>query len=199
MEELRFSLLIEEMKKIYRQTKIIGEDRRENDAEHSYHIATMAIFLQEKSKLKVDIGRVVQILLIHDLVEIFAGDTFAYDQTRLESQYDREKSSLEKLQEYLSEENAEILQNLWDEFEAGESNEAKYARAMDRLQPFMSNMVRNDGGTWYENGVKLSLVLDRLLPIKEFNQDIYEFVKQQAFEATEKGFLINDIKEEIDV
>lgn len=194
MEELRFALLLEEMKKIYRQTKIIGEKRRENDAEHTFHIASMALFLEEKSKLKVDVNRTIKMLLIHDLVEIFAGDTFAYSEVRNLDKHDREENALTKLKSYLSRDNGDMLESLWNEFEANETNEAKFAQAMDRLQPILSNIYRNDGGTWLENKVKLSQVLRRIKPIQNFNDEIYDFVVTKVYEATDKGFLINDLK-----
>lgn len=193
MEELRFVVLLEEMKKIYRQTKIIGEDRKENDAEHSFHVASMAIFLEELSNIKVDVNRVVKMLLIHDYVEIFAGDTYAYNEDRKKGQFQREKAAMDKLKEYLSEKNGELLESLWLEFEERQTNEAKFAVAMDRLQPIMSNLYRNDGGTWKANQVKISQVHERIKPIKDFNESIHSYVKEELVKAVEKGFLIDDI------
>lgn len=193
MEELRFVVLLEEMKKIYRQTKIISEDRKENDAEHSFHVASMAIFLEELSNIKVDINRVVKMLLIHDYVEIFAGDTYAYNEDRKKGQFQREKASMAKLKEYLSEKNGQLLESLWLEFEEKQTNEAKFAVAMDRLQPIMSNLYRNDGGTWKENQVKISQVLKRIQPIKDFNGKIHSYIKKELENAVKKGFLIDDI------
>lgn len=193
MEELRFVVLLEEMKKIYRQTKIIGEDRKENDAEHSFHVASMAIFLEEISNIKVDVNKVVKMLLIHDYVEIFAGDTYAYNEDRKVGQFQREKYAMDKLKEYLSKKNGELLESLWLEFEERQTNEAKFAVAMDRLQPIMSNLYRNDGGTWKVNKVKISQVHERIKPIKEFNEKIHSYIKEELEKAVEKGFLIDDI------
>lgn len=192
MKDLEFALLLEEMKKIYRQTKIIGEDRRENDAEHTFHVATMSLFMQEKSKLSVDINRVIKMLLVHDLVEIFAGDTFAYSENGHIGKLDREKESMEKLKSYLSEANANMLESLWLEFEAKETNEAKYANAMDRIQPILSNISREDGGTWKENSVKVSQVLNRIEPICHYNDEIYEYILQKIEKAITLGHLIDD-------
>nr|WP_276939053.1 HD domain-containing protein [Helcococcus sueciensis] len=196
MRELEFVVLLEEMKKIFRQTKIIGEDRRENDAEHTFHIATMSMFLQEISEIEVDINKVIKMLLVHDLVEIFAGDTFAYDEKLKIGKFDREKKSMDKLKSYLSENNQKMLENLWLEFESNLTNEAKYANAMDRLQPILSNIHSNNGGTWKINNVKLSQVLKRVEPIKAFNTNIYDYVYDEVLKGVDRGYLIDDLKVE---
>lgn len=191
-KDIEFVILLEEMKKINRQTKIIGLNRRENDAEHSWHIATMSMFLQHYSKSKVDVNKVIQMLLIHDLVEIFAGDTFAYDSSGYEDKYKRESDAMEKLKTYLSKEMGEMLESLWMEFENMESNESKFANAMDRLQPMLSNICCGEHSTWVEKKIKLSQVLKRMEIIKEFSQDIYDFLYEKLKEQVEKGYLISD-------
>ncbi len=180
------------MKKINRQTKIIGLNRRENDAEHSWHVATMSMFLQHYSKSKVDVNKVIQMLLIHDLVEIFAGDTFAYDSSGYEDKFKRESDAMEKLKTYLNKEMGEMLESLWMEFENMESNESKFANAMDRLQPMLSNICCGEHSTWVEKKIKLSQVLKRMEIIKEFSQDIYDFLYEKLKEQVEKGYLIAD-------
>ena len=192
MKELEFVVLLEEMKKIFRQTKVIGEDRRENDAEHTFHIATMSIFLQEISELEVDINKVIKMLLVHDLVEIFAGDTFAYDEISNIGKSEREKKSMNKLKSYLSENNQKILEDLWLEFEGRSSNESKFANAMDRLQPLLSNINSNNGGTWKDNKVRLSQVLKRIEPIKDFNMKVYDYVYSEILKVVDIGYLIDD-------
>ena len=139
-KDIEFVILLEEMKKINRQTKIIGSNRRENDAEHSWHIATMSMFLQHYSKSKVDVNKVIQMLLIHDLVEIFAGDTFAYDSSGYQDKFKRESDAMAKLKTYLSKDMGDMLESLWMEFENMESNKSKFANAMNRLQPMLSNI-----------------------------------------------------------
>lgn len=191
-KDIEFVILLEEMKKINRQTKIIGSNRRENDAEHSWHIATMSMFLQHYSKSKVDVNKVIQMLLIHDLVEIFAGDTFAYDSSGYEDKFKRESDAMEKLKTYLSREMGEMLESLWMEFENMESNESKFANAMDRLQPMLSNICCGEHSTWVEKKIKLSQVLKRMEIIKEFSQDIYDFLYEKLKEQVEKGYLIAD-------
>ena len=191
-KDIEFVILLEEMKKINRQTKIIGSNRRENDAEHSWHIATMSMFLQHYSKSKVDVNKVIQMLLIHDLVEIFAGDTFAYDSSGYEDKFKRESDAMAKLKTYLSREMGEMLESLWMEFENMESNESKFANAMDRLQPMLSNICCGEHSTWVEKKIKLSQVLKRMEIIKEFSQDIYDFLYEKLKEQVEKGYLIAD-------
>jgi HD domain protein len=191
-KDIEFVILLEEMKKINRQTKIIGLNRRENDAEHSWHVATMSMFLQHYSKSKVDVNKVIQMLLIHDLVEIFAGDTFAYDSSGYEDKFKRESDAMEKLKTYLNKEMGEMLESLWMEFENMESNESKFANAMDRLQPMLSNICCGEHSTWVEKKIKLSQVLKRMEIIKEFSQDIYDFLYEKLKEQVEKGYLIAD-------
>lgn len=191
-KDIEFVILLEEMKKINRQTKIIGLNRRENDAEHSWHVATMSMFLQHYSKSKVDVNKVIQMLLIHDLVEIFAGDTFAYDSSGYEDKFKRESDAMEKLKTYLNKGMGEMLESLWMEFENMESNESKFANAMDRLQPMLSNICCGEHSTWVEKKIKLSQVLKRMEIIKEFSQDIYDFLYEKLKEQVEKGYLIAD-------
>lgn len=191
-KDIEFVILLEEMKKINRQTKIIGSDRRENDAEHSWHVATMSMFLQHYSKSKVDVNKVIQMLLIHDLVEIFAGDTFAYDTNGYQDKFKRESDAMEKLKTYLSKDMGDMLESLWMEFENMESNESKFANAMDRLQPMLSNICCGEHSTWVEKKIKVSQVLKRMEIIKEFSQDIYDFLYEKLKEQVEKGYLITD-------
>lgn len=191
-KDIEFVILLEEMKKINRQTKIIGLNRRENDAEHSWHIATMSMFLQHYSKSKVDVNKVIQMLLIHDLVEIFAGDTFAYDSSGYQDKFKRESDAMAKLKTYLSKDMGDMLESLWMEFENMESNESKFANAMDRLQPMLSNIYCGEHSTWVEKKIKVSQVLKRMEIIKEFSQDIYDFLYEKLKEQVEKGYLIAD-------
>ncbi len=191
-KDIEFVILLEEMKKINRQTKIIGSDRRENDAEHSWHVATMSMFLQHYSKSKVDVNKVIQMLLIHDLVEIFAGDTFAYDTNGYQDKFKRESDAMEKLKTYLSKDMGDMLESLWMEFENMESNESKFANAMDRLQPMLSNICCGEHSTWVEKKIRVSQVLKRMEIIKEFSQDIYDFLYEKLKEQVEKGYLIAD-------
>lgn len=191
-KDIEFIVLLEEMKKIERRTGVIGTERRENDAEHSWHVSTMALFLQNYASANIDINRSIQMLLIHDLVEIYAGDTFAYDINANLDKLDREKNAMEKLKSLLNEKMANTLESLWQEFEEMKTEEAKYSNAMDRLQPILSNVFAGNGGTWVEGKVKLSQVEKRIEPIKFLDQKVYEFIYKKILDNVEKGYIIKE-------
>ncbi|MDO5027154.1 MAG: HD domain-containing protein [Tissierellia bacterium] len=191
-KDLNFVVEIEKMKNVFRMTKVIGTDRRENDAEHSYHIAIMSMILEKYSKNKIDVNRVIQMLLVHDLVEIYAGDTYAYDVKANQDKALREQEAMKKIKTQLSLDTADHIENLWLEFEARESDEAKYANAMDRLQPIFSNLYDGNGGTWLENKVTYSQIIKRIEPIKDFNDDVYNFIHTEILRAVEKGYIIGN-------
>ena len=146
-KQLDFVLEIDKEKNIFRQTHLSGHGRRENDAEHAWHMAVMAYLLREYANEPVDIGRVMLMCLIHDIVEIEAGDTYAYDAESLKTQKAREDAAKEKIYSILPEDQKQELIALFDEFEDNETPEARYAHAMDNLQPLLLNHS-NDGGDW---------------------------------------------------
>ena len=151
---------IDREKKILRQTLITGGDRQENDAEHAWHAAVMTILLSEYSEEKIDILKTVSMLLIHDVVEVDAGDTFAYDEEAKKTQRQREQKAADRLFGMLPYPESEKFRNLWEEFEASETAEAKFAHAMDNLQPMMLNAA-NNGKSWNEWKVNISQILKR--------------------------------------
>ena len=151
---------IDREKKILRQTLITGGDRQENDAEHAWHAAVMTILLSEYSEEKIDILKTVSMLLIHDVVEVDAGDTFAYDEEAKKTQRQREQKAADRLFGMLPHPESEKFRNLWEEFEASETAEAKFAHAMDNLQPMMLNAA-NNGKSWNEWKVNISQILKR--------------------------------------
>lgn len=151
---------IDKEKNIERQTLKSNGKQRENDAEHAWHMALMTILLSEYSNEKIDVLKTVTMLLIHDIVEIDAGDTYAYDEVGRETQHERETAAAERIFSLLPDDQCDKLKNLWEEFEAGESAEAKFANTMDKFQPVMLNNA-TDGKTWYEHGIKLSQILER--------------------------------------
>ena len=164
-QQLAFALEIDKEKNIFRQTHLSGHGRNENDAEHAWHMAIMAYLLQEYSNEPVDIAKVMLMCLIHDIVEIDAGDTYAYDAEGLKTQKARENAAKERIFSLLPEEQKEELTGLFDEFEAFETAEAKFAHAMDNLQPLMLNNS-NGGGDWREHQVTAEQVYgvtDRLI------------------------------------
>ena len=159
-QQLSFILELDKEKNILRQTHLSGHGRRENDAEHAWHMAIMAYLLREYANEAVDIGKVMLMCLIHDVVEIEAGDTYAYDAEGLATQKEREEAAKVKLYSMLPADQAAELMALFDEFEAWETPESRFAHAMDNLQPLLLN-DSNDGGDWREHGVSAEQVYGR--------------------------------------
>ena len=159
-QQITFSLEIDKVKNIFRQTHLTGHGRNENDAEHSWHMALMAWLLREYANEKVDIGRVMLMCMIHDIVEIDAGDTYAYDAENLKTQKAREDAAKERIFSLLPPDQKEALIALFDEFEAYETPESKFAHAMDNLQPLLLNHS-NEGGDWRAHKVTAKQVYGR--------------------------------------
>ena len=167
------------MKSIFRHTILTDRTRRENDAEHSFHIATMAVVLREHSVFPdVDLERVMKMLLVHDLVEIDAGDTFAYDDGGNETKALREERAAARIYGLLPEDQGTELVALWREFDAAETHDALFAAALDRLQPMLNNL-HTDGHTWRESGVTLEKVRKRAEPIERAIPSVYAVVWPQ--------------------
>ena len=160
LRQMSFALELDKEKNVLRQTHLSGQGRRENDAEHAWHMAIMAWLLREHANEEVDIARVVLMCLIHDVVEIDAGDTYAYDAEGLKTQAAREEAAKQRIFGLLPEDQATELMALFDEFEAYETPESKFAHAMDNLQPLMLNHS-NGGGDWREHGVSAEQVYGR--------------------------------------
>lgn len=173
-QQLRFIVEIDKLKRVLRRTLLSDQSRRENSAEHSWHIALMAPILAEYAAEEVDVLRAVKMLLIHDLVEIDAGDTFAYDAAGHVDKEDRERAAADRVFGLLPEDQATEIRSLWDEFEAADSPEARFALALDRLQPLLLN-VHADGGTWRTHGVTREQVLDRMQPIQRTSVFLWEY------------------------
>ena len=159
-KQLEFSLEIDKEKNIFRQTHLSGNGRNENDAEHAWHMAIMAFLLKEYANEEVDISKVMLMCLIHDVVEIDAGDTYAYDEVNLKTQKEREDKAKVRIFSMLPDDQKDILILLFDEFEEGKSPEAKFAKAMDNLQPLILNNS-NNGGDWRMHGVNKTQVYGR--------------------------------------
>lgn len=151
-KQLAFALEIDKVKNVFRQTHLSGNGRNENDAEHSWHMALMAYLFKEYANEKVDIAKVMLMCLIHDIVEIDAGDTYAYDVEAMQTQKAREDVAKERIFSILPDDQKVKLISLFDEFEAYETPESKFAHAMDNLQPLILNNS-NSGGDWKEHGV----------------------------------------------
>lgn len=174
-KQLAFALEIDKEKNIFRQTHLSGHGRNENDAEHAWHMAIMAYVLREYSNEKIDVAKVMLMCLIHDIVEIDAGDTYAYDAENLKTQTAREHAAKERIFSLLPDEQKEELIALFDEFEAFETPESKFAHAMDNLQPLMLNNS-NGGADWKEHEVTAQQVYGRQSKTRLGSETLFEVV-----------------------
>lgn len=186
-KQLDFALEVDKEKNIFRQTHLSGHGRNENDAEHAWHMALMAYLLKEYSNEPVDIAKVMLMCLIHDVVEIDAGDTYAYDADGLKTQKEREDRAKERIFSLLPEDQKVDLIALFDEFEAYETPESKYAHVMDNLQPLILNNS-NGGSDWKEHGVTSSQVYGRQSKTKLGSEKLYQEVVDKIIkEQIKKG------------
>ena len=173
---IEFCKLIDREKFIQRRTYLTDGNRLENDAEHAWHMAVMTLLLSDYANEKIDVLKVVSILLIHDLVEIYAGDTFAYDEEGKKSQRAREVAAADRLYDQLPEDLGRKLRSLWDEFEAGKTPESKFARTLDNFQPMMLQSATH-GRAWREGGRRLSEVLKRNEKTAEGSEALWEYAR----------------------
>ena len=187
-KQLDFILEIDKEKNIFRQTHLSGHGRNENDAEHAWHMAIMAYLLQEYSNEKIDVARVMLMCLIHDVVEIDAGDTYAYDAEGLKTQKAREEAAKERLYSMLPEDQKADLVTIFDEFEERKTPEAKFARALDNLQPLILNNS-NDGGDWKNHDVTAKQVYGRQSRTREGSEKLFEVTDRILKETIAKGNL----------
>ncbi|HEY8362545.1 MAG TPA: HD domain-containing protein [Tissierellaceae bacterium] len=188
MKDIKFIVELDKMKSILRQTSLIGKDQREDDAQHSWHIAVMAMVLGEYSNVKLDICKVIKMLLVHDLVEIYAGDTFCYDKKGNESKKEREIMAADKLYSILDEDKGKELRALWEEFEEQRTPEALFAASMDRLQPILNNYY-NNGGTWQKYNIAKEEIYKRVAPVKEISDELWNFVTNLIEDAYNRGLI----------
>ena len=187
-KQLDFILEIDKEKNILRQTHLSGHGRRENDAEHAWHMAVMAYLLREYANEPVNIARTMLMCLLHDVVEIDAGDTYAYDAENLKTQQAREEAAKERIYSLLPEDQKAELSAIFDEFEAAETPEAKFAHAMDNLQPLLLNNS-NGGGDWKEHDVCAAQVYDRQRKTRAGSEKLYEITDAILQENIKKGSL----------
>lgn len=188
-KQIDFIVAIDKLKHITRQNIVIGTTRNENDAEHSWHLAVMAMLLSEYTAEKnIDILRVIKMVLIHDLVEIDAGDTFCYDEKGYEDKAEREQKAADHLFNILPEDQAREIMELWQEFEDMKTPEATFAASLDRFQPLLLNY--NTGGhTWQRPGITSDKVLKRNYVSEENVPAIYNYVEDLIEDSIEKGIL----------
>jgi putative hydrolase of HD superfamily len=194
LRQISFIKEIDKLKYIQRKTRLFNSDRNENDAEHSWHLAMMTIVLAQHSDKPVDVLKVLKMVLIHDIVEIDAGDTFIYDTRKNHTNTDEELVAAKRIFGLLPEEQAAEFIAIWQEFEEGKTDEAKFARSMDRLEPLLQN-TSNNGGTWREFDVPYQKVYDKKKAIKEGSSTIWAYAEGLINESVEKGIL----KKEIDL
>lgn len=193
-QQFQFILEIDKAKRIKRQTYCSDGMTKENDAEHGWHAALMAILLSEYANEQIDVLKTVTMLLIHDIVEIDAGDTYAYDEIGIATQAQREQQAAQRIYSLLPEEQGNYLMSLWQEFEAEKTAEAKFAKVMDRVQPIMLNAA-TDGKAWQEHQVQLSRILKRNEKTAEGSDVLWEYALQNFVRPNvEKGTIINDKK-----
>lgn len=176
-KQISFIKEIDKLKYIQRKTALFNSTRNENDAEHSWHLAMMALVMSEQSNEKVDLLKVIKMLLIHDIVEIDAGDTFLFDTTKSHDNTAEELEAAKRIFGILPEAQANDLIAIWEEFEAAETAEAKFAKAMDRLAPMMQN-DSNGGGTWKEFDVPYEAVIEKKEKIKEGSEPVWDYAKK---------------------
>ncbi len=187
--QLKFTAEIDKMTSVLRRTMLLDKSRRENDAEHSWHIAVMALLFEEYVSEPVDIGHVVKMCVVHDLIEIYAGDTFAYDVKGNLDKAEREEKAADKLFAILPEEQGAYIRALWEEFDGMETADSKYAACLDRIQPFFHNTL-TEGHTWVESGTTdRAAVEKRMSIVKKFMPSVYPWVEKNIDNAIAKGWL----------
>jgi len=188
-QQLRFVTEIDRLKSVLRQTMLTEPSRRENSAEHSWHLAVMALALADHAPAGTDIGRVVAMLLVHDLVEIDAGDLFAYaDESQQARQQEAESAAADRIFALLPPDQAAAFRVLWDEFEERRTTEARFARGLDRLQPMLANL-KVGGGTWQEHGITADQVLAKVRLIDDGSPALGRYARDLVARAVRDGLL----------
>lgn len=191
-KQFQFIEEIDKEKFIGRQTYLTGAARKENDAEHAWHMAIMTVLLSEYANEEIDVLKTITMLLIHDIVEIDAGDTYAYDTEGAKTQREREEKAADRIFGMLPEDQAKKFRDIWEEFEAKETPEAKFARAMDNVQPMMLN-AKTDGKAWKEHGVHLNQILKRNQITPEGSEELWNYALEHFIKPNiEKGCIKGD-------
>jgi putative hydrolase of HD superfamily len=187
-KQIEFMLEIDKLKNIYRQTYVLGENRKENDAEHSWHIAILAFLLSEYADEKIDVIRVMKMVLLHDIVEIDAGDTYCYDDEGYKTKAEREEKAARRIFNLLPDEQSEEFYGYWREFEDGKTADSRFAALLDRIQPLLLNYTKN-GISWKEHGVFKEQVEKRNESSAEISEKLAELIQAAIDDAAEKGWL----------
>lgn len=188
-KQIDFIVEIDKMKKIFRQNVVIGTNRNENDAEHSWHLAVMAMLLSEYAESKnLDNLKVLKMILIHDLVEIDAGDTFCYDEKGYEDKEERERKAAQRIFSILPPDQGREILELWQEFEELKTPEARFAASLDRLQPLILN-YHTQGHTWQRPGVNKEKVYKRNEILQKGAPELWKYVEEIVEDSIKKGYL----------
>jgi putative hydrolase of HD superfamily len=186
--QIGFIVEVDRLKTVLRRSPLIAADRRENDAEHSWHLALMVLVLAEYAQARIDVARTLKLVLVHDLVEIYAGDTFIYDAAAQRDQARRELEAAERLFPLLPPDQAAEFRSLWDEFEQRRTPEARFARAVDRLQPMLLSF-NNRGGTWRTPGVTDADVRRRMSVIDDGSAELWDYAQKLIDLGAARGWL----------
>lgn len=187
-KQIDFIIEIDKLKHIMRQTELINASRRENDAEHSWHLAIMTMLLSEYANEEVDVLKVIKMVLIHDLVEIDAGDTFCYDEKGNEDKAEREQKAADRIFNILPQDQAKEIRSLWEEFEEVKTAEARFAAALDRVQPLLHNYM-TEGGSWKRHNIRKEQVMKRAEPISKGSNELWNFIREIIEDSVNKGYL----------
>ncbi len=186
--QLDFIIEVDKLKHIMRRTILVDESRRENDAEHSWHLALAAIVLQEYAATPVNMERVLKMVIVHDLVEIYAGDTFAYDIEANKEKEKRENEAADKIFAQLPIVQGQELRALWEEFDRMDTDDSRFAASLDRLQPFIHN-TKTGGHTWIKGSATREQVLERMDPVKDGTPELWPWVLEQIENGVEMGWI----------
>ena len=186
--QLAFMMACEPLKTVLRRSPVLKAGRKENSAEHSWHVALMAWFLAEHADEPVDVGKVIVMMLVHDLGEVDAGDVFVYDKALRDAHHAAERAGVERLATLLPDDQGGAMLELWEEFEAGETSEARYARALDRLQPMLLN-YHSEGEAWREHDIHEPQVVEINSAIADGSERLWSRAKKLISDAVKQGFL----------
>ena len=188
-QQIRFILEIDKLKSVLRQTYITDDERHENSAEHSWHLATMALILSEHAEEKIDVCHVLKLLLVHDIIEIDAGDTYCYDEVGTKDQSIREHQAAERIFYLLPEDQANTMCDLWLEFESRNTPEAKFAVALDCLMPLLHNL-HTRGKSWQEHNITKDQVTTHNRAMNDGSAQLWQFAQSIIEQAVTKGYLV---------
>ena len=188
-QQIEFILEVDKLKQVQRRTILMDKSRRENSAEHSWHIALTVMVLSEYARdADIDFLRVMKILLVHDLIEIDAGDTYCHDEKGKKNQAERERLAADRIFNILPPDQAGTFRDLWDEFEDRKTPESRFANALDRLQPLLHNIF-TCGHTWQKYGIQKKQVISRMQPVDEGSHLLWDYVSRLIDKAVQKGYL----------